>query len=77
VCLVVLYGENFPKCKTMSDAKYCTECGAVLRDKNGQVCSQLYDADLYAKSGIIKLVSCSVCGLQVADKYVECDGALC
>ena len=37
---------------------------------------QLYDEDLHAKSGILKLVSCHACGADVADKYVEVDGTL-
>jgi len=60
----------------MSSAKYCTGCGRVLRDKVGVACSELYDQELYAKSGILKLVGCADCDLQVADKYVEADGVL-
>ena len=37
---------------------------------------QLYDEDLHAKSGILKLVPCHACGADVADKYVEVDGTL-
>jgi len=59
--------------------KHCTDCGRILRNKNGAPCTELYDEDLYAKSKILKLVGCTgngSCGLQVADKYVECDGVL-
>ena len=37
---------------------------------------QLYDEELHAKSGVLKLMSCSECSAGVADKYVEVDGAL-
>jgi len=60
----------------MGDIKCCTHCGSWLRDKSGSACSQLYDEDLKAKSGIIKLMSCVECSAYVADKYVEIDGAL-
>jgi len=64
----------------MGGTKYCTECGQVLRDKNGAACTELYDQELYAKTKVLKLVGCNnnvECrGHQVADKYVECDGVL-
>jgi len=63
-------------CSMMSDVKCCTHCGSRLRDKSGSPCGQLYDEDLHAKSGIIKLMSCAQCSAYVADKYVEIDGAL-
>lgn len=61
--------------KSASSAKFCTHCGAVLKDKNQQIAHELYDEELHRKSNILKLMSCSTCG-QVADKYIECDGAL-
>lgn len=57
-------------------AKYCTGCGRGLKAKGGVPCTELYDQELYAKSRILKLVGCTDCGLQVADKYVECDGTV-
>jgi len=57
-------------------AKYCTGCGRALKAKGGVPCTELYDQELYAKSRILKLVGCADCGLQVADKYVECDGVV-
>jgi len=60
----------------MGSVKYCTLCGAALYDKSGVECRQLYDEDLHAKSGILKLVPCHACGADVADKYVEVDGTL-
>jgi len=60
----------------MGSVKYCTLCGAALFDKSGVECRQLYDEDLHAKSGILKLVPCNACGADVADKYVEVDGTL-
>jgi len=57
-------------------AKYCTGCGLALKAKGGVPCTELYDQELYAKSRILKLVGCNECGLQVADKYVECDGVV-
>jgi len=62
--------------RDMSGVKYCTLCGAALYDKSGAECRQLYDEDLHAKSGILKLVPCHACGADVADKYVEVDGTL-
>jgi len=55
---------------------YCTHCGSVLRDKSGAPCGELYDQELHSKSGILKLMACTACSADVADKYVEVDGAL-
>jgi len=60
----------------MAGVKCCTHCGSGLRDKSGSPCGTLYDEDLHAKSGVLKLMSCSECSAGVADKYVEVDGAL-
>jgi len=56
--------------------KYCTHCGSVLRDKGGTPCGELFDQELHTKSGILKLMPCTACSTDVADKYVEVDGAL-
>ena len=56
--------------------KYCTHCGSVLRDKGGAPCGELFDQELHTKSGILKLMPCTACSTDVADKYVEVDGAL-
>jgi len=55
--------------------KYCTRCGAALKTKGGKPAVQVYDEDLFAKSKILRLLDCSLCG-GVGDKYAELDGAL-
>ena len=56
--------------------KYCTNCGSLLKDKNGQPYGELTDEDMFAKTGIIKLLSCQKCDSSIADKYLEYDGTL-
>ena len=56
--------------------KYCTHCGVQLKDKNNKPAFELYDEELHKKSNILKVMSCSACGAQIADKYIECDGVL-
>lgn len=56
--------------------KYCTHCGVQLKDKNNQPAYELYDEELHKKSNILKVMSCTACGAQIADKYIECDGVL-
>ena len=58
-----------------SSQKFCTNCGALLLDKNYRPALELYDEELHRKSNILKLMVCSKC-TQVADKYIECDGSL-
>lgn len=56
--------------------KFCTQCGSGLASrKTSKPLTELYDEELFAKSKILKLVECRECG-EVADKYVEHDGAL-
>ncbi len=55
--------------------KSCTHCGRRVLTRAGKPASQLYDEDLHRKSNILRLLDCAHCG-QVADKYVEADGAL-
>ena len=56
--------------------KYCTHCGKPLLDRHGKPMYELFDVDMYKKSNILKLVSCSECGEGIADRYCEFDGTL-
>lgn len=57
--------------------KFCTHCGQTLLNKSGtKNANELYDEDLFQKSKILRLLDCRRCGVTLADKYVECDGAL-
>ena len=47
----------------------------VSKKRPSKPLTELYDEELFAKSKILKLVECPVCG-EVADKYVEHDGVL-
>lgn len=55
--------------------KHCIQCGGFLKDRHGRPTNQVYDLDLYKKSSIIKLLSCSVCD-RIGDKYAEYEGTL-
>jgi hypothetical protein len=57
----------------------CTHCGSVLLNRRtGKPASELYDADLYAKSKILRLIDCrDCCGHPgAADNYVEQEGVV-
>lgn len=64
-----------PKATGVSLPKFCTACGSTLRNRFGQEVHELFDAELFQKSKILKLRDCQNC-LKVADKYVEQDGVL-
>ena len=55
--------------------KFCTACGSKLLNRFGKEVPELFDAELFQKSKILKLRDCQNC-YQVADKYVEQDGVL-
>ena len=55
--------------------KICVHCGAEAVDKRGRRVTDLFDAALFAKSRILRLVECGACG-RVVDPYVEREGTL-
>lgn len=59
---------------------FCTHCGALVRDaRTGAAAAEPFDADLLAKSGILRLRPCGAaagCGAAASDAHVERDGAL-
>ena len=55
--------------------KVCVHCGAEAVDKRGRRATELFDAALFAKSRILRLLECGGCG-EVVDPYVEREGTL-
>jgi len=55
--------------------KICVNCGAAVKDKHGTQVDEVYDRNLYKKSGIMKLLECRQCS-KVVDKYIEYEGCL-
>ena len=55
--------------------KVCVHCGAEAVDKRGRRVTELFDAALFAKSRILRLLECGGCG-EVVDPYVEREGTL-
>jgi len=53
----------------------CVNCGALAVNRKGLPVTELYDVDLHAKTGIIKLIECQLCHENV-DKYIEYEGCL-
>lgn len=53
----------------------CVNCGAKAVNRKGLPVTELYDVELHAKTGIIKLIDCQLCHENV-DKYIEYEGCL-